>query len=59
MNPTVVEGLRVEIQNFLELNWQSTEEIIAWDAYKAYIRGILIQYKARIQKTQQLEKKND
>lgn len=31
---------KLEIQNFFEINWQSTDDTIVWDAFKAYIRGV-------------------
>lgn len=56
-DPVNVEWLRTELNNYLEINWQSVSSAgVAWEALKAVIRGRIIQrtsYHKKI-KTQEL-----
>lgn len=51
-----MEFLQHEIKLFFDLNWnEETNALIVWDAFKAYLRGLLIMLNAKEKK---LKEKN-
>lgn len=47
-----LEYIQNEINNFFELNWnKETRNSIVWDAFKAYIQGILVALNSKEKKT--------